>query len=57
LKEAAEPAIRLIANEAADLAAHVMGNSARYTPDEGIQERILREWRKVAEVAAGLSRP
>ena len=57
LKEAADPAIRLIASEAADLAAHVIGNPSRYTPDEGIQERILREWRKVAEVASALSHP
>ena len=57
LEEANTPALRSVAVEAAALASHVTGNPARYTPDERMQERLLREWRKVAEVAAKLSGP
>ncbi|MCW1921235.1 hypothetical protein OKA05_01645 [Luteolibacter arcticus] len=55
LEEATNPAIRSIASEVLNLAAHVARNAARYTPDERMQKRILREWRKVDEAAAGLT--
>jgi hypothetical protein len=57
LAEATSPALRSVAVEAAALASHVMGDPARYTPDERMQERLVREWRRVAGVAAKRSGP
>jgi hypothetical protein len=54
LSDTAHPAIQSIAREVAELAAHVIGNLTRYAPDERLQKRILREWRKVEEAAAEL---
>ena len=57
LEEAPDLAIRAIAGEAADLASHVIRNPGRYTPDRRMQERLLREWRKVARIASEIPRP
>jgi hypothetical protein len=57
LEEAPDLAIQAIAEEAVDLASHVIGNPGRYTPDGQMQERVLREWSNVARVAAEILRP
>ena len=56
LAEPAQPTIRSIAGEVADLASHVIGNPDRYTPDDRMQQRTHRVWFKVAELAASLCR-